>query len=118
MLSIFYILIFLYYGEIPFLDLRLEKEEQKKKFINHKINSEPMETCVRYNLVCLSEFAKEIYGLEFKEKPNYRKLKFLLTKPLLEMNIVPSLQFDWNSEEFFDNLLFSSFRENDYENKI
>ena len=38
----------------------------------------------------LIDFAKEIYKLHFKEKPNYEKLRFLLTKELLNLDIVPN----------------------------
>lgn len=44
----------------------------------------------------LIPFADAIYALEFKEKPNYAKLRFLLTKELLNVGMTPNKQFDWN----------------------
>lgn len=51
---------------------------------------------------CLSllEFANEIYNYEFKEKPNYKKLKFLLTKQILNLDKIPDKVFDWNKHIF------------------
>ena len=45
------------------------------------------------------DFAKEVYNIGFKEKPNYGKLRFLLTKEMLNIDLVPSLKFDWNNYE-------------------
>jgi hypothetical protein len=44
----------------------------------------------------LIPFADAIYALEFKEKPDYAKLRFLLTKELLNVGMTPNKQFDWN----------------------
>lgn len=41
-------------------------------------------------------FAEEIFSIEFKEKPNYSKLRFLLERNLLESNEVPNKVYDWN----------------------
>ena len=45
---------------------------------------------------CLIPLAEYIYSLEFAEEPNYNKIKFLITKNLLDQNIVPNLNYDWN----------------------
>lgn len=44
----------------------------------------------------LLEFAEEIYSYGFKDKPDYSKLRFLLTKEILKLNEVPDDVFDWN----------------------
>jgi len=35
-------------------------------------------------------------SLKFNEEPNYNKLKFLLTKSLLDSGHVPDKHYDWN----------------------
>ena len=44
----------------------------------------------------LIPFAECIYALEFKEEPNYDKLRFLLKTELLNVGMVPNNQYDWN----------------------
>lgn len=44
----------------------------------------------------LIPFAEAIYAIEFKEQPDYAKLRFLLTKELLNVGMTPNKQFDWN----------------------
>jgi len=38
----------------------------------------------------LIPFAEEIYSYKFSEKPNYNKLRFLLTKELMEQDMAPN----------------------------
>ena len=42
-----------------------------------------------------------VFALDFADKPNYKKLHFMLIKALLELKITPDHQYDWiqNSEE-------------------
>ena len=47
----------------------------------------------------LLDFAKEIYKIEFHEKPDYNKLRFLLTKEMLKKDLTPTQKFDWNKFE-------------------
>ena len=44
----------------------------------------------------LSPFVDEVMSLKFNEEPNYNKLKFLLTKSLLNSGYVPDKHYDWN----------------------
>ena len=53
-----------------------------------KINSTPEQVCEKAKF--LEEFAKYTYSLKFGEEPNYNYLKFILTKQLLDKNIVPT----------------------------
>ena len=47
----------------------------------------------------MEAFAKEVFSYEFTEKPNYNKLRFLLEKNLLDHEIIPDNNFDWNTNE-------------------
>ena len=43
----------------------------------------------------LKPFVKEVMKLSFNEQPDYNHLRFLLSKPLLEEDLVPGKDFDW-----------------------
>ena len=43
--------------------------------------------------------AEYAYGLSFEEEPDYSKIRFLLTKPLLDHDMIPSNDFNWNISE-------------------
>lgn len=47
----------------------------------------------------LIEFAEYAYSLAYDEEPNYAKIRFLLSKVLLDKGLVPSDDFDWNKRE-------------------
>ena len=47
----------------------------------------------------LTSLAEYAYSLSFEEEPNYSKIRFLMTKVLLEKDVVPSNDFDWNKSE-------------------
>ena len=42
------------------------------------------------------EVADIIDKLEFKEKPDYNKIKFQLLKVLLDMDICPKEEYNWD----------------------
>ena len=48
----------------------------------------------------LMAFLTEIFKLQFKETPDYQKLKFLLVKELLDLGDTPNGLFDWNKLQF------------------
>ena len=41
------------------------------------------------------DFAEEIFSYGFEEKPNYAKLRFLLTKALIDSNCNLDKMYDW-----------------------
>ena len=45
----------------------------------------------------LYEFVKEVMSYKFEDEPNYNKLKFLLTKALIDYGTMPSKDYDWIS---------------------
>jgi hypothetical protein len=51
----------------------------------------------------ITEFVKNVMDLKFDEEPNYGKLKFFLTKALLETGDVPNKEHDWQ-KDFFNDL--------------
>ena len=44
----------------------------------------------------LEDFAQELFAITFDQKPNYSKLRFLLTKEMLNIDLIPNDKFDWN----------------------
>lgn len=46
------------------------------------------------------KFINNIFNLEFEEKPNYEKLRFMLVSELLDLGESPSKKYDWNENMF------------------
>lgn len=46
----------------------------------------------------LIPFLKEIFDLDFDQKPNYDKLRFTLVRGLLNLNETPNKEYDWNAD--------------------
>ena len=51
----------------------------------------------------LTDFVTEVMSIEFDETPNYNKLRFLLTRTLLDVDKVPNKQYDWIPASLNDN---------------
>ena len=78
------------------MELDLPRVLQKRKFYKNKIDSTAESACKITGCPEFLDFASLIYELKYDEKPDYNKLRFLLTKILLDDEIVPSKKFDWN----------------------
>jgi hypothetical protein len=55
----------------------------------------PHKLCLGTSGVLL-QFTEEVFKYDFADKPDYSKLRFLLTKVLLEKDITPNLIYDWS----------------------
>lgn len=44
----------------------------------------------------LLPFVKEIYALSYGSEPDYNKLIMMLVKEMLNMDIAPTKEYDWN----------------------
>jgi hypothetical protein len=44
----------------------------------------------------LLPFVDEVFKIEFAEEPDYGKLKFMLSKALLQVDGIPDFIFDWS----------------------
>jgi hypothetical protein len=60
-----------------------------------KLRMKPENLCVQKSK-CLLPFVTEVFGLKFKELPDYQKLSFMLCKILLSDQKVPNRVFDWS----------------------
>ena len=61
-----------------------------------KCKMSPEELCNTNESVKLLPFVKEIYALSYGSEPDYNKLIMLLVKEMLNMDIAPTKEFDWN----------------------
>ena len=48
------------------------------------------------NTKFLYPLLKYSYKLDYEERPDYKKIKFILEKILLEKNYIPDAKFDWS----------------------
>jgi casein kinase 1 alpha len=83
LISLVYTLVFFLQGELTFLELGNGEKEKIKMIGDKKIKTRPSQICVG-NAECLLGFTTEVFKLEFMDKPNYGKLRHLLTKELLK----------------------------------
>ena len=60
-------------------------------------------TCEMHGVPELMEVAAIIDSLEFKEKPDYNLIKFQLTKILLDMDICPDQDYNWDRQSKIDS---------------
>lgn len=54
--------------------------------------------CQSDETIRLKPFVQDIFQLGYEDTPNYEKLRFYLLKILLEQNISPNNQYDWNEK--------------------
>ena len=93
-ISLIYFLIFCFDSNIHWFDHTRELAGQYEDISRYKILTKPDQLCHGKSR-CLLPLASYVYKLNFKDEPNYDKMKFLLEKELLEMNYVPGPYFDW-----------------------
>jgi hypothetical protein len=75
-------------------------KKEKFLFIKHqKLNLTSSNLCgtqiTSPNTFRLHDFVEEVMSYSFDETPNYNKLKFLLTKGLIDSGTMPSKDYDW-----------------------
>lgn len=63
------------------------------------MNKTSQELCTEFRSKHMQDFADEVFSIDFKERPNYGKLRFLLERNLLNLNIIPDKNYDWNTSE-------------------
>ena len=90
MISLFYLLLHLQTGELPFYKSSVDRFQLKEYIINTKLHTSYIDLCRSFNSAHMIPFAKEVLSLDFFDKPNYNKLRFLLEKNLLDKNMVPT----------------------------
>jgi len=78
---------------IPHFNNEDDIEDQKRS----RIKMEPATYCRRYKCKELREFLELVFKTAQEKTPDYVKLRFLLTKALLDMNTAPTKWMDWST---------------------
>ena len=99
LISLFYLMLYLQTKNVPFYDDDVPHSQLKDYIIMKKLALSYEKLCHNFNSSHMVPFAKEIFSIGFKEKPNYSKLRFLLEKNLLDKNMVPNNIYDWNKSK-------------------
>ena len=68
----------------PFFDTVVPRNLQKEEYKKKKMDSTAKSAFTNMDCLEFIDFAEQIYDLEFTEKPNYNKLRFELTKIMLD----------------------------------
>ena len=80
--SIFYIMIYLFLGKLPWIHIKgKNKEEKREKIRNLKLSLSNFELCKTVNTIILNEvelFVFYLNGLSFEDEPNYNYLNQLI----------------------------------------
>ena len=89
---IYYLLTARFYGA----DSKMEycQEGIEEKFMERRSKFD--ESIFVGNAAGLKDFASYAYSLGYEDAPDYNQIRFLFTKNLLEMNIIPTKEYDWN----------------------
>jgi len=107
LISLCYLLIFLADETKLGIISEVEGMPKKDKFRyikSHKLQQSALNLCGTEKdnpeTYRLEPFVEEVFSLEFNEVPNYAKLKFLLTKSLLDAGMAPNKKhYDWLTKE-------------------
>lgn len=73
-----------------------ESDNSVDTAVAKKIEQKPRDFLTDPRNKCLIPFAEYVYSLNFDEEPNYNKIRFMLTKNILDFNLVPNFKYDWN----------------------
>lgn len=102
LISLVYILIFMMdIDRLKFINEveGISKKEKFKIIKDQKLSMSVKELCgktiTESSAFLISDFVQNVMDLKFEEEPNYGKLKFFLTKALLETGDVPNKEHDW-----------------------
>jgi casein kinase 1 len=84
LISLVYVLVDICNGDPHWLDLQDNFHRMELCMLNRKMNMTPERLCIG-KAACLTPFCEAVFCLDFEETPDYGKLAFLLTRPLLEL---------------------------------
>lgn len=91
-----YFLCYLVTGVVLFTDRAQGGRDQIIKMKEMKIKSKPKDFLTSDDLKCFIGVSEYIFSIKFDAEPNYSKIKFMFTQILLDRDMVPTRQFDWN----------------------
>ena len=104
--SLFYIMIYLFLGKLPWMDIKCKtKKERREKIRNLKLCLSNLELCQNINKLISAEvelFAFYLNGLSFEDKPNYNYLIQLIKE--MEKKLIKL--FNKNNMDQINNIIF------------
>ena len=113
-----YFLCYLATGNVLFTDRANGggNRDQIIKMKEMKIKSKPKDFLKSDDLKCFITVSEYIFSIQFDAEPNYSKIKFMFMQILLDRDMVPTKEFDWNQR--FLNKENQRKEEKKYEHKI
>ena len=99
LLSLGYVLIYLYVGNLPWQGLDISDRKEKDSAVSE------IKQYYGYNKLCdslppvFNNFFKELEKLSQSDKPNYRKIKQLFKKELYPESFQQNVDYDWSVNE-------------------
>jgi serine/threonine protein kinase len=111
--SLFYIIIYFFTGNLPWIGIRCKnKEEKYKKVYEKKKKSVPNEICKDLPEE-FKMFISYVLDLDFMDKPNYNYLNGLVDRLFTKFGCSKDdINFDWYNEEFLKKLYDTCARNN------
>ena len=76
--------------------LKKDKNQLLKEVGREKNSLTPKQLCSGKALELLP-FCRDIFAIQFEQKPNYGKLRHMLSVILLKKNQIPDLIFEWSN---------------------
>jgi serine/threonine protein kinase len=111
--SLFYIIIYFFTGNLPWIGIRCKnKEEKYKKVYEKKKKSVPNDICKDLPEE-FKMFISYVLDLDFMDKPNYNYLNGLIDRLITKFGCSKDdINFDWYNEEFLKKLYDTCARNN------
>jgi hypothetical protein len=124
LISLVYLLIFLIdHSRLTFINIveGLSKKDKFNLIKNQKMMMTTKDLCGSVDqgldVYNLHAFIDEVMLIDFKEEPNYNKLRFCLAKCLLDVDCVPDKRCDWNHFFILENSKLKEDDKREKENK-
>lgn len=92
---------FIYYlvtGSVLFADNAKGSRDQIMKMKEMKIKSRPKDFLISEDLQSFIGVSEHIFSIKFEAEPDYSKIKFMFLQILLDRDLVPTKEFDWNQK--------------------
>ena len=94
-ISLMYLLVFCVNSNQSWIDNMKPISDQFEQIGKYKISTKAKDF-VTQQTKFFYPLLKYAYRLEFEERPDYEKMKFMLKKILLERSFIPDNKFDWS----------------------
>lgn len=93
--SLFYMFIYFVKGSLPWQGITTPVKEDKYKLIGKKKRETTVEELTKDLPQELNEFLTTVRGMRFKERPDYKKLRCILTDTFTKMGYTYDCDWEW-----------------------